>query len=476
MKPGEETSSTGEVPMGVEDEGRATHDLGVPSRSDAAAPPPESTTSTTTTSTSSSSTTTTTASSSSGPSCSSPTPAAVAEAPIPRAKDSAPSWCTWKLVVTKPRMLHFGDTPVPRGSILVGHHHHQQQQQHGDSSSGSNGRGKEGGNGLFVAVALRRAWVLTADDVEPYDPRLELTNARATLCEVNPGVQRGIQGENNSCYLDSTLFSMFAFTKIFDWILDDDSPAHEVLRTIVYNLRTKDYVPRAYTILFRRLISPLFGDCDFLSTCSEQDPEELLSFLIPTFGGTELQEFTSPSGITTLNVIQLLPQPDQGNHTIEDSLQHTLDEEKMTFSKQPPAIILKLPRYSNKHHSTGRFEQRIRIRTQTGTSHSYRLIAIQCIGLSHWVTYTVVWYSHDHAKYFFFDSMSDRPNDYEGCIPKVERIDLTPLWTQIGSDPHVTRVSQDATLLYYEPEPAPPQPEHNPTTVALSGTDGKGNE
>ena len=33
------------------------------------------------------------------------------------------------------------------------------------------------------------------------------------------GIKRGIQGSQNSCYLDTMLFSMFAFTSVFDHIL-----------------------------------------------------------------------------------------------------------------------------------------------------------------------------------------------------------------------------------------------------------------
>lgn len=33
------------------------------------------------------------------------------------------------------------------------------------------------------------------------------------------GKYRGIQGHHNSCYLDATLFSMFAFTYAFDSLL-----------------------------------------------------------------------------------------------------------------------------------------------------------------------------------------------------------------------------------------------------------------
>jgi len=33
------------------------------------------------------------------------------------------------------------------------------------------------------------------------------------------GQNRGIQGHQNSCYMDATLFSMFAFSMVFDSIL-----------------------------------------------------------------------------------------------------------------------------------------------------------------------------------------------------------------------------------------------------------------
>jgi len=36
------------------------------------------------------------------------------------------------------------------------------------------------------------------------------------------GKKKGIQGHHNSCYLDATLFSMYAFTTVFDSILYRD--------------------------------------------------------------------------------------------------------------------------------------------------------------------------------------------------------------------------------------------------------------
>ena len=36
------------------------------------------------------------------------------------------------------------------------------------------------------------------------------------LSHVNVGKNKGIQGYHNSCYMDSTLFAMFAFCDVFD--------------------------------------------------------------------------------------------------------------------------------------------------------------------------------------------------------------------------------------------------------------------
>lgn len=62
------------------------------------------------------------------------------------------------------------------------------------------------------------------------------------------GTMHGIQGHHNSCYLDATLYSMFAFSSVFDTLLhrerkDTDLPEYDdvqrVLRESIVNpLRT----------------------------------------------------------------------------------------------------------------------------------------------------------------------------------------------------------------------------------------------
>ena len=58
------------------------------------------------------------------------------------------------------------------------------------------------------------------------------------------GRDKGIQGHHNSCYMDSTLFAMFAFSEAFDGALhrqkretdvDDYEEAQRILRTEIVN-------------------------------------------------------------------------------------------------------------------------------------------------------------------------------------------------------------------------------------------------
>ena len=52
------------------------------------------------------------------------------------------------------------------------------------------------------------------------------------------GKHKGIQGHHNSCYLDATLFSMYAFTIVFDGVLyrpknEDDLPEYEKVQDLL---------------------------------------------------------------------------------------------------------------------------------------------------------------------------------------------------------------------------------------------------
>ena len=55
-------------------------------------------------------------------------------------------------------------------------------------------------------------------DISP--PEVNSPEELSMVC----GKERGIQGHHNSCYLDATLFSMFYFTTVFDFIFNKPQP------------------------------------------------------------------------------------------------------------------------------------------------------------------------------------------------------------------------------------------------------------
>ena len=102
------------------------------------------------------------------------------------------------------------------------------------------------------------------------------------------GRNRGIQGHQNSCYLDATLFAMFSFTSIFDCMLyrpanKDDIPEYgdvqKVLREEIVNpLRKCQFVRADKVMKLREFLDDLTSVKGLMS--EEKDPEELLNSLL----------------------------------------------------------------------------------------------------------------------------------------------------------------------------------------------------
>lgn len=98
------------------------------------------------------------------------------------------------------------------------------------------------------------------------------------------GPFKGIQGHHNSCYLDATLFSMFAFTYVFDTLLyrpsnandlDQYSKIQTILRDeIVHPLRKTGFVSAEKVMKLRKFLDKTSGTG---YTCEEKDPEEFLN-------------------------------------------------------------------------------------------------------------------------------------------------------------------------------------------------------
>lgn len=81
------------------------------------------------------------------------------------------------------------------------------------------------------------------------------------------GRNRGIQGHQNSCYLDATLFVMFSFTSVFDCLLyrppntqdiNEYSEVQRVLREEIVNPLRKNWFVRADRVMkLRQLLDSL---------------------------------------------------------------------------------------------------------------------------------------------------------------------------------------------------------------------------
>uniref|UniRef100_A0AC35TNZ5 USP domain-containing protein n=1 Tax=Rhabditophanes sp. KR3021 TaxID=114890 RepID=A0AC35TNZ5_9BILA len=103
------------------------------------------------------------------------------------------------------------------------------------------------------------------------------------------GKMKGIQGHNNSCYLDATLYTMFLQSNIFDDLIlnkkrdADDIPefeeAQRILKSeIVYPLRKFHFVRADHVLKLRILLGKVLND-QVGMTSDEKDPEEFMTAL-----------------------------------------------------------------------------------------------------------------------------------------------------------------------------------------------------
>ena len=102
------------------------------------------------------------------------------------------------------------------------------------------------------------------------------------------GRSKGIQGHQNSCYLDATLFAMFSFTDVFDGLfyrmqtandIHEYSQVQQVLREDIVNPLRKSLFVRADKVMkLRQLLEDLTSVRGF--TTEEKDPEEFLNSLL----------------------------------------------------------------------------------------------------------------------------------------------------------------------------------------------------
>ncbi|KAK0162600.1 hypothetical protein PV327_006366 [Microctonus hyperodae] len=167
------------------------------------------------------------------------------------------------------------------------------------------------------------------------------------------GKYRGIQGHHNSCYLDATLFSMFAFTSVFDNLLfrprnEKDCIEYEevqrVLREEIVNpLRNNIFVNANHVMKLRTLLEKLSSISGL--TSEEKDPEEFLTSLVAQILNAE--PFLKLSSGQDAYHYQLFVEKDDhlSLPTVQQLLEQSFFTSNIRLKEVPSCLIIQMPRF-----------------------------------------------------------------------------------------------------------------------------------
>ncbi|XP_075832955.1 ubiquitin carboxyl-terminal hydrolase CYLD-like [Microtus pennsylvanicus] len=171
------------------------------------------------------------------------------------------------------------------------------------------------------------------------------------------GKKKGIQGHYNSCYLDSTLFCLFAFSSVLDTVLirpkektdiEYYSETQELLRTAIVNpLRIYGYVSATKTMKLRKI----FEKVDALSgfTCEEKDPEEFLTILFHDILRVEplLKIRSAGQKVQDCNFYQIFVEKNEkiGVPTVQQLLEWSFINSNLKFAEAPSCLLIQMPRF-----------------------------------------------------------------------------------------------------------------------------------
>ncbi|CAF4695930.1 unnamed protein product [Rotaria sp. Silwood1] len=180
------------------------------------------------------------------------------------------------------------------------------------------------------------------------------------------GVNKGIEGDSNSCYMDATIFCMFAYCNVFDSLLHmrtDKEPIEklqQLLReNIVHVLRSNiGFVERDALYNLRAQLSEATSDPSFKEM--EKDPSEFLRALEELFHYAPLKTIPpdqSPnpnaSNVTTNIMWEMFDANPQNllSTNIASIFRNSLSEIPVKLATIPPFLILVAPRHTRSQRS-----------------------------------------------------------------------------------------------------------------------------
>ncbi|XP_078411077.1 ubiquitin carboxyl-terminal hydrolase CYLD isoform X1 [Cetorhinus maximus] len=161
------------------------------------------------------------------------------------------------------------------------------------------------------------------------------------------GRMKGIQGHYNSCYLDSTIFSLFTFTSVLDSILHmpggHDEKIQRVLREDIVNPLRKTGVVNADKVTKLR---KLLGCDTFIS--AEKDPEEFINVLLHEVLAVDpLLKIRSGQKIQESYCYQIILEKDEklSVPTVQLLLERSFLSCDLKFEEIPLCLLVQMPRF-----------------------------------------------------------------------------------------------------------------------------------
>ncbi|XP_015331249.1 ubiquitin carboxyl-terminal hydrolase CYLD isoform X4 [Bos taurus] len=175
--------------------------------------------------------------------------------------------------------------------------------------------------------------------------------------EIMIGKKKGIQGHYNSCYLDSTLFCLFAFSSVLDTVLlrpkekndvEYYSETQELLRTEIVNpLRIYGYVCATKIMKLRKILEKVEAASGF--TSEEKDPEEFLNILFHHILRVEplLKIRSAGQKVQDCYFYQIFMEKNEkvGVPTIQQLLECSFINSNLKFAEAPSCLIIQMPRF-----------------------------------------------------------------------------------------------------------------------------------
>ncbi|KAJ8782590.1 hypothetical protein J1605_000569 [Eschrichtius robustus] len=178
--------------------------------------------------------------------------------------------------------------------------------------------------------------------------------------EIMIGKKKGIQGHYNSCYLDSTLFCLFAFSSVLDTVLLRPKEKNDV-----------EYYSETQELLRTEIVNPLRMQCRICGGLAMYECRECYDD--PDISAGKIKQFCK-----TCNT------------------QVHLHPKRLNHKYNPVSLPKDLPDWDWRHGCI--------------PCQKMELFAVLCIETSHYVAF--VKYGKDDSAWLFFDSMADRDGTF----------------------------------------------------------------